>query len=171
MNRKIIIFLLAILVTSISLCFLPSQHKINISLKGIQRNIGNDDYIEEVIIEVIGIYNKYLFKENSFIGRMSIDLYGDIWTLSDKELLFSDNTAKIVSLNIDNSSKYFGELLCNNKFSEILIIVCEKTQENSYGWSSKDGLYIAAPAKNRSEAIELAEKLANSSIMQEVLWE
>lgn len=152
----IVIFILILLVVYV----LPLQNKININLDGIECKIGNNKYIEQLSINVSGTYNDYLFKDDTFLGTITIDGYGEVWSISNGKLIFSDNVARLITLDKDNRTNSFGDLLCEKNFSEILIIVSEKIGENGSGWTSENGMYIVAPAKNKDEAINLAEKLS-----------
>jgi hypothetical protein len=167
MKKKIVIFIVLILLAGIAVCFLPWQHNISTTLNGVQRRIGNDEYTEEVTITVTGTYNRYLFRNDTFFGTISTNLYGDIWSLSNGKLSFSDNTARMISMNSDNNdyfkSNYFGELLCAENFSEILILVCETIKGDSKGWNGKDGLYITAPANDKAQSIRIAQRLSKKT--------
>ena len=172
MKKKIIILVAFILIVGVAICFLPWKHKINKTLNGVQTMIGNNEYIEEITIAVTGTYNKYLFKDDTFYGAISTNIHGDIWSRDKGKLVFSDNNASMVSLSNDNNGYYFGNLLCSENFSEVLILVCEKSGDGSYGWYGEDGVYIVAPAQNKVQAIETANKLREKSVwLSQSSWE
>lgn len=170
------ILLVVVLLISVGVCFLPWQHDINTTLEGVQCRINDNEYIEKITITVKGKYNQYLFKDDVFIGNISINLYGDIWSLENGKLVFSDNNAPILKSKIGNNGyceiENFGNILCTENFSEILILVSEKTETEGTGWTSENGLYISAPAKTKEDAINIADKLRKRSVwLSQGSWE
>ena len=162
-KKKFIIFSLICILILLVVYILPLQRKINVNLDGFQCEIGDNKYIKGLSINVIGTYNDYLFKDDNFLGTIKIDGYGEIWSVSNGKLIFSDNVARLITLDKDNRTNNFGDLLCEKNFSEILIIVSEKIGENGSEWTSENGTYIVAPAKNKYETIRLAEKLSEKN--------
>lgn len=162
-KKKFIIFSLICILILLVVYILPLQRKINVNLDGFECKIGDNKYIKDLSINVIGTYNDYLFKDDNFLGTIKIDAYGEIWSVSNGKLIFSDNVARLITLDKDNRTNNFGDLLCEKNFSEILIIVSKKIGENGSGWTSENGTYIVAPAKNKDETIRLAEKLSEKN--------
>lgn len=162
-KKKFIIFSLICILILLVVYILPLQRKINVNLDGFECKIGDNKYIKDLSINVIGTYNDYLFKDDNFLGTIKIDAYGEIWSVSNGKLIFSDNVARLITLDKDNRTNNFGDLLCEKNFSEILIIVSKKIGENGSGWTSENGTYIIAPAKNKDETIRLAEKLSEKN--------
>ncbi|GMK37096.1 hypothetical protein PCCS19_01490 [Paenibacillus sp. CCS19] len=52
-----------------------------------------------------------------------------------------------------------GELYANNDFSQITLTLYDHQEDGSSSWGGDDGLMLSAPAKDRTEAIRLANKL------------
>ena len=99
----------------------------------------------------------------------------DIWSKKDGKLVFSDNNAQLIPLSDDSNdyfkNNYFGNLLCTENFSEILILVGEETTPDSKGWYGENSLYVVAPADNKDDAINVAEKLSKRSVwLSECIW-
>lgn len=176
MRRKFITIVIIVLLIIIGVYFLPWQHNINTTLEGVQCRINDNEYIEKVTITVKGKYNQYLFKDDVFLGNISTNLYGDIWSLENGKLVFSDNKASILKSKEGKDGycelENFGDILCSENFSEILILVSEETETKGTGWTSENGLYISAPAKTKEVAINIAEKLRQRSVwLSQGSWE
>ena len=159
-KKKFIVFSVICILGLLIVYILPLQRKINVNLDGVECKIGDNKYNKGLSINVSGTYNDYLFKDDNFVGTIKIDGYGEIWSISNGKLIFSDNVARLITLDKDNRTNNFGDLLCEKNFTEILILVSEKIGENGSGWTSENGTYIVAPVKNEDEAIRLAEKLS-----------
>lgn len=52
-----------------------------------------------------------------------------------------------------------GQLYANDNFSQIALTRFEQREDGSWNWGGGDGLMLTAPAKDRSEALQLANKL------------
>lgn len=166
---------MSILLGSSAIYFLPLKYKIDKTLDGFQTKIGHDEYNEKITIEVKGTYNKYLMKNDTFKGSISTNLHGEVWDITKGEIVFYDNMGNMSSWTRGNDgqsiSEYFGNLICEPDFSEVLLLVHEQTGEGS-GWSGEDGLYISAPAKNKEESIKIARKLGNKNeLISKNIWE
>lgn len=175
MRKQITIFMIIFLLIGLPICFLPWQHNINTTLEGLQCRINDVEYSEKVTIRVNGRYNQYLFRDDTFKGKISTNLHGNIWSKKDGKLVFSDNNAQLIPLSDDSNdyfkNNYFGNLLCTENFSEILILVGEETTPDSKGWYGENGLYVVAPADNKDDAINVAEKLSKRSVwLSECIW-
>lgn len=175
MRKRIIIFMLFFLLIGVAICFLPLQQNINTTLEGLQCRINEAEYSEKITIRVYGKYNQYLFRDDTFKGKISTSIHGDIWSKKDGKLVFSDNNTQLISLsggeNDYSKNDYFGNLLCTKNFSEILILVGEETTPDSKGWYGENGLYVVAPADNKNDAINIAEKLSKRSVwLSECIW-
>lgn len=58
-----------------------------------------------------------------------------------------------------------GTLYANRDFSQITLTLFEQGEDgNGYSWNGGDGLMLTAPAKNRTEALRLANKLMEHSL-------
>lgn len=172
MKKKFIIFSGVFILFLLAVYFLPLQRKIDVKLDGVECRIGDNEYDKELSINVSGTYNDYLFKDDTFLGTITIEGYGDVWSISSGKLRFSDNRSRLVILDKNNKTNDFGELVYRKGFNEILILVSEKIGENGSGWSSEDGVYIAAPAKNKAEAVNLSEELSeNDKWISGIKWE
>lgn len=157
---------LSIAVIGLAVCVLPFRRNIDTVLKGEECRIGDEEYSKEISLLVKGTYNQYLIKSDTFEGTIEISGYDntrDGYTASldfrhgYSILFYYDN---IDGLPIHNS---FGLICCTPDFSQVLICINEPPEANSKGWGGDNGLYIAAPATNRNEAADIAEKLSGKS--------
>lgn len=58
-----------------------------------------------------------------------------------------------------------GELYVDNDFRELTLTLFEQREDSQSGyWSGEDGLMLTAPAKDRTEAIHLANKLMSHTL-------
>jgi hypothetical protein len=48
-------------------------------------------------------------------------------------------------------------MFCTPDYSQMMITVLEPTGDSQQGWSAENGLFIAAPAEKRQQAIGIAE--------------
>lgn len=155
-----------ILIVIIGISILPWTHNIDTAINGIESRLGNSEQDKDIVININGIYKKYLFKENYFEGVIWISNYNNIWDKDRGRLVFEGNSARVGQMIINNEGGfddyYFGELFINNNFEEVLFLVAEDS-DGGKGWNGGDGLYITAPVKNKEESIELAKKLSKSS--------
>lgn len=174
-NNKAIILIRLILLVIIIICFLPWQHKIDKTLSGFEKQLGNGKYNEKITITVKGNYKQYLLKNDKFKGSISTNIHGEIWNESYGEIIFRDNIGYISHFVVDDNvfpeNEDFGMLICGSNLNEILILVYQKIG-NGNSWTGEDGLYISAPAKNKEDAIKIAKKLSNkNSWLSNMIWE
>lgn len=174
-KNKAIILIILILLVIIAICFLPWTHRINKTLSGFEKQLGNGEYNKKVTITVRGSYKQYILKNDKFEGSISSNIYGEIWNKSHGEIIFRDNIGYINYVGVDDNGfpriEDFGMLICNSNVDEILVLAYQKIG-NTNGWSGEDGLYISAPAKNKEEVIKVAKKLSNNNAwLSNIIWE
>lgn len=68
------------------------------------------------------------------------------------------------------SRRLYGRLI-NDDFSKLTVMVLKPDEADSSrkGWSGRDGLMISAPAKNRSEALEVSNEFMKEYLQGYVL--
>lgn len=129
-------------------------YEINHTIHGIKFQANNPHIEEPIDISINGRYKKkYMQGYYIFEGDISID--GE---------LIRNKGNNIFSFNADNMSvyrdkDYSGDIFMDNMFSEIGIMVLSPKQEDGYKFIYDEGVYIAAPAYTRDEAIGLVKKL------------
>lgn len=174
MIKKLMWAIVIVLLVSLIMSTVPWSKKIDVKLRGVQSRVGESSEVKEVTVTVKGTYNKYFVKNDTFKGTISISTYGDIWDNSKGELVFSDNTSIMTYINMDGDkvvSGTFGSILCATDFSEVLILVNEQYSLGGSGWTNENGVFISAPAKDREQAIEIADKLGKRTIwLSEAIW-
>ncbi|MFQ9697822.1 MAG: hypothetical protein ACLRY5_13420, partial [Zhenhengia sp.] len=69
MKRKGII--IGILIGLVGICFMPLSQNIDIVLDGKEYRIGNSEYEEDRTIEIQGKYKDYLFRDDTFEGKIN----------------------------------------------------------------------------------------------------
>ncbi|MDF2941756.1 MAG: hypothetical protein K0S01_614 [Herbinix sp.] len=152
-----------ILISAVALFTLPWQHKINTNIQGIQSRIGDNAYSEEVSITVVGVYKQFLIKKDTFEGTITIDKYPSTMNASPVRAVFYDGYSDLAYFDTRGSIVSFvslGGFTCTPDFSKLLIIVSEPIEANTKSWNSKDGLFIAAPAKDHADALKLTKELS-----------
>ncbi len=163
-----------ILIVLLILYVLPWKSRINTTINGAQCKIGESKYIEKVTITIKGDYKRYLFKKDTFSGRIELD--NRDFTLADSKvsLEFHDNKSFLLYQNVvggNATQDPLGTIYCSSDFKKILICIYEEIGSatdyaniKSYTWDAENGLFFSAPALNREEAIRIAKDLAEESI-------
>lgn len=156
------VFGIIILVTGFIIYNYAKAYHINTTLSGVECRIGDSKYLDKVTIKVKGTYYKSLFQKDSFDGTISIDKYD----YTNNPLLSSCkffNGYAILHYYDSNlgTMKSLGTLFCAPDFNQMMIFVDEPTGESQQGWGSENGLFIAAPANNREQAINIAKSYSS----------
>ena len=152
-----------------------SPHNVNKTFVGVlyQLGIENAHNAEQVTIEVHGKIQRHLFRPMSFKGRIRIndELLPPRGSFEDELTI---NLGKdhyggpIHYFNREEMRIYsYGSLFFNKNFSQLTIVKYEmrKNGENtSYGWNSENGWMIAAPAADRTEALQISNAFMSRSI-------
>lgn len=125
----------------------------------------NINFVEHTTIHIEGKFDRNLFSESKFTGKLRVDNDQDLLAYDRTQLFMSNSKSSdmwsmLLFENNNGKLKHhvYGNMYMNNSFSEIVILKATKT-ENGGSWSGSDGFMIAAPATTREEAIELSKKL------------
>lgn len=155
MKKKIITPVIILAIVAALVCILPLPVKIDTTLSGIRWENGNSDYSEDAEITVRGTYYRYLFRDNTFKGEISVSgLEGMEFGSSSKLRLANaaEVNAKYGSLlyysNKKNAFAMAGSIAVDGAFNGIVILL----NENTYG----EYQIITAPAADRETAVGLA---------------
>lgn len=129
-------------------------YEINHTIHGIKFQANNPDMQDFIEISVNGRYKKkYLQDYYMFEGNITID--GEpIRNKGDNIFAFNDDNMSVYQDKIHR-----GDLFMDNMLSEIGIMILSTKQEGGYEFVYEEGIYIAAPADTRDEAIDLVKKL------------
>lgn len=140
--------------------------------EGIQYRIGESakDYSNIVKIKFDGTFSKNFIFGNTFKGELYIN---DLRFYEDELKFDKFNRAFLIS----HQSKMMGEnlipsmLIIDSGFNKLVIAISERnsrdvgTTSSGYGWSVHDGLVIAAPAKNRNDAVSITSEIIAKSLL------
>lgn len=152
----------------------PWQYDVDSRIQGVQFRIGDEGYSEKVSVAIKGEYKRYLFKNDTFEGTISIDRYP--YTLEEPiiQAVFIDGYASITYAGVkdgDPDMHMLGVLCCTPDFRKLLIGISEPLNADSGSWSTKNGLVICAPAESRAEALKNAKLLSRKSkLLSKVNW-
>lgn len=171
-RRLIIITSVFVLAAIVFFTWYTYPKQINQTYEGILYQLGpeNKDMEEQLTIEVNGEYRKGILRNDSFVGRIQVDgemlppdgametfLEIEFW---ERDPLSRGGFIQYINMTDDGYSEIvtYGILFMSNDFSEITI--AKHSQEGSgSSWNGEDGLMISAPAKNREEALSIANRL------------
>lgn len=176
MIKKIRWFIAIIFIFCFVLFFIPFSHKIESTQQGIQCRIGDKDYSENVSISIKGIYNNFLFKNDTFDGLITIDKYK--YTLNATEtIMHYCNSYYILDyckFNRDGSidMNHLGTICFTPNMENILIMVSEPIENTPKKWNGNDGLFISVPAKSRAKAINIADYISSrNKFLSNIDWD
>ncbi|RKP57987.1 hypothetical protein D7Z26_00270 [Cohnella endophytica] len=173
MTKKIIIPILVISIIMLLVLYTlytnPKKYSSNINGISYQLGIENRQLATPVNVQLNGYLNRQLNGNKKFVGSFYLKLSDssepeinrNIEITFDKVgrglIIFDETSSGIPKLNS------YGIVFINNNLSEISIMKYkeEKNDLNGIhkGWSGEDGFMISGPAENRSEAIDIANKL------------
>jgi hypothetical protein len=154
---------------------------VDTTLDGVQYRIGDPSYVERVTIKMTGIYKSYLFKDSTFYGAIeisnkdftkeymaSITFNGDYSYLTYYD--YGKKSDKVTETGIVATPIVLGQVSAAKDFKQLLFTVFDEyAEQKGVGWNMKSGTVIVAPATTRTEAVQIAEKLATgSSILNKV---
>lgn len=154
---------------------------VDTTMDGVQYRIGDPSSVERITIKMTGIYKSYLFKDSTFYGAIeisnkditkeymaSITFNGDYSYLTYYD--YGKKSDKVTETGLVSTPVVLGQISAAKDFKQILITVFDEyTDQKGKGWNMKSGMVIVAPATTRTEAVQIAEKLASgSSILKKV---
>jgi len=163
-----------IIIVLLILYVFPLKSSVNTTVKGVQCRINDNNYIENVTINIKGDYKRYLFKNDTFNGTITLD--NNEFTLGDSyvTLEFNKNKSYLIYKNVveGKATQYpLGTIYCSPNFKKLLICINEKTNSDSvdtntksYHWNAANGLFVSAPSLNRKQAIDIANELVESNV-------
>lgn len=117
----------------------------NNELSSIKYQLGNDSYEENLKIKVIGVLKTSGFGGYHFEGK----IFAEDFELKCSD--FVENNMAMLTYSSDGYTKTFGQIFINEDLDKLTILY--------NGWSEKDGLMISSPAKDREDALKIANDL------------
>lgn len=131
----------------------PEQY--NQTLQGINYQLGNEEELYEVSIQIDGELRRGLFGGKTFEGVIDIEELPIPKGERNVTIKFdSDGRGDFVYSGISNGNPYthgYGSIFANYNFTEITIL--------KGSWNAKEGYMITAPAKDYFEALTISNEL------------
>lgn len=171
MGKKIIwlIVLGGFLISLTVVIWLYLPREVDVRLEGVKYRLGTENALEvqPATILIEGTVRRTLKGHRLFQGTVEIE--GEPMPVP-KEVMKRDTFSArkeagftLIYYWFENGKigKDFplGQLYANDDFSQIALTRFEQREDGSWNWSGGDGLMLTAPAKDRAEALRLANKL------------
>ena len=156
MKRKVLIIALIIVLLAGFVYFVPVPIPVNKTLDGIlwQEEEGPLQ-TQKRTVEVKGTYYLYLFKNDHFSGKISI---------SGKEFLYTvSSRSKMMDMSISEegvaypSFNWYDPGMNQGRHESLGLLYIDGIMEKLY--FEMDEGYLAVPAANRDEAIQIVERI------------
>lgn len=161
--KKIKSSILWIIILFLAVLYIYSYNKtynigntINYSFDGIKYQANNIDSIKPIKIVINGTYKKeYGTKNYLFKGDIIID--NELCYASSAESnIYHFNNYNMSSIE---NSNFSGDFFISDLMKEMTILIRVPKQDEGSTFSFEDGWLISAPAKSRTDAIEISKKL------------
>lgn len=147
--------------------------RIQTTLEGVLTRGGISSFSEEYTLEIDGRYYRNLFRDDEFLGTFAI---------KEIELRKDFNREETVSIRFDENGRghlyypveepdggpgiyYVSMVFMDIKDMKVAMGIHEETASGQSGWGSSGGLIFAAPAKSRSQAIEITNELMDEILI------
>lgn len=128
---------------------------------GIQYRLGDNNFTEEITVMFDGYLIKSFIKGDTFQGKIKV---------GDQELGKNNFTLDEFGRGIISKADHsFGDVYFDNREEKLSICILEEDdKEKGLHWRQSDGLIIAAPASNRTEALEVSNELMKDVLLHEL---
>lgn len=148
--------------------------KIDLNMKGIKYQLGeeNKDMSKPVVVHIEGKMKRSLWGVVNFKGTIDVEGEEIPVPVAHRELniTLGKDLIGVITYSYIAEDKWwlysYGNIYANRDFSKVAIAVYKKNDGNdtdpnstSGGWTGEDGLMIAAPAKDRTDALEVTNEL------------
>jgi len=159
--------------------FLYWPRQVHLDVQGVKYRLGeaNAGREELVQVKIDGEVWKDWKGAPTFSG--TIDIEGSDIPLTESEQKIKINLgegagSRLIAYNgyheITGPFRYiYGSLYADDPLRNVSINVFEQKEDGGSEWSSDSGLMVSAPASNRTEALEVANKLMKKDMRGEVL--
>lgn len=145
-----------------------SARHVDVRLEGLKYRLGtiNASEVEPATIRIEGTVRRTLSGKREFRGIVEIE--GESTPVkkeSMKNLSFSAREGEPFYLTypwFEGGSMHIfqlGDLYANDDFTQATLVLYDQREDGSRYWGGDDGLMLTAPAKDRTEAVQLANKL------------
>lgn len=133
-----------------------------LTLHGVQYHLGHPGQtVTPVTLTLHGTRELSLFGPETFSG--TVDITGSTWpdrANGQYQTIPFNPEGLIVYLSRSNRFHYYGAMYPNRSFTAFAV-----QEWHHSGWSAANGLIIAAPAKTRSQALRLSNKLMKAFLL------
>lgn len=167
MRRKIISGIVIAVIVAVLAYFVPLPCWVNKTLTGVLWTNGDTSSSETAEVTIRGTYLRYLFRDNTFKGKIAFTgLDTEDYTLIKMELLKgSDNFGSLAYYSsTKNQVMFLGDIRVKGAFKKVVIHLSKKDEYGNWldEWSDN---YISAPAADRQSAVDITKALYGE------LWE
>lgn len=177
MKRKtlvaIIIIFTLVIVSLLVFTIMLWPKDIDKTMYGVKIKLGSDNinYLEDVEIEVYGQYSNNFLFGHKFVGMIIIDNEVITSEMDDVIRFGNDTGGGALLYKRDKATvtlRTYGMIFADKSFDEVIVLPYEKDSNNKgySSWGSDDGSIIVTQAKNRKEAIKIANVLMADFIMK-----
>lgn len=159
--------LAGLLLISLFLWLYPFPKKIDIEYPAVQFRGHPAEAVEQTTLTLKGVLYRPLFRDERFVGELSIEKYDFTTKYELIDIDFHKNIrngwgtlsyTKVANGQV--SLNTFGDIRKLNQFDKVLISVYEPIGESSKTWTD---LVITAPAQSFEEAQDIQEAFRDSS--------
>ncbi|MBD3918459.1 hypothetical protein H8B09_06810 [Paenibacillus sp. PR3] len=171
MRKKALwLLIIGVLVTAIAYgLWRYSAREVDVRLEGLKYRLGtiNASEVEPATIQIEGTVRRTLSGKREFRGTVEIE--GESIPVKKeivKNLTFSARKGEAFHLIYpwyDGEGNMYsfqlGDLYANDDFSQVTLTLYDQREDGSRYWGGDDGLMLTAPAKDRTDAVRLANKL------------
>lgn len=146
---------------------LPRKYNLNYS--GIKYRLGDTSFEKKIKIKIQGSYTRNFFGKNKFKGKIFIDDIEIPKEIEEITIKLDNNNSGYLGYYYYNDTVQsfknikYGTIYFSSKLDQLTILIQEPEDLNAKEkqWNSGTGLMISAPAKNRTEALEISNDLFN----------
>lgn len=169
-NKKYVIraIIIVIIILGLACFFYRIPKEFRKEYQGVYYQLGNPEFSEKVKVSFDGYLTRGLWQMDDFEGSIRI---GDRELTMVRLRLSDDYSAAISYTNKETHDVETCGTLYTKDIKKGFTICVFKKDENNPGhssWYGQDGYMISAPASNRSEALELSNRLMEKSLLEDL---
>lgn len=164
--KKILTFTVLGLMIVVLLMTKPHIKEINLTQTTNIYRLNQTDYKKETTIMIEGRHYKYFYKANKFVGQITIDGYPLTHDYKMLDISFDKKSGKIHYDSIQNGiidMFTLGDIIADDNFENILLLIYETEDDNHRKWSTNNGLFITLPSTSRSKSLEQVKVISKES--------
>ncbi len=169
------LLILGVLLTALTAgIWLVLPREVDVRLEGVKYRLGtkNASEVESATILIEGTVRRTLKGHRVFQGTVEVE--GEPMPVPKEQMKNRTFIARKgegfllvyqwFEIGVIGKSFPLGTLYADDDFRQITLTLIEQREDGSGHWSSGDGLMLTAPAKDRTEAIHLANKLMSHTL-------